>query len=200
MIDNLETASGREVLDLIDSLPETVSYLFTSREGLGEVERRFPLGPLKENSALDLLRRFARVRGLETFAKIDQNAGIDLVRRLGSSPLGLKWFVANVENGKDPQEIVGHREDLVRFCVENVFSSLDDDSQAVAKVLHILARSVTAQEIRLYLPDMTPDRLRTSIQALNRRMLIRIDLVAGRFRKRSRRRCLCPSTFNLLPS
>ena len=167
------------MLDLIDSLPETVSYLFTSREGLGEVERRFPLGPLEENCALDLLRGFARARGLETFAKIDRNTGIDLVRELGSSPLGLKWFVANVEIGKDPQEIVRHTEDLVRFCVENVFDSLDDDSQSVARVLHILARPVTAQEIRLYLPDISPDHLRASIQALNRRMLIRNDLVAG---------------------
>ena len=178
VIDNLETVSGREVLDLIDSLPETVSYLFTSREGLGEVERRFPLGPLEENGALDLLRRFARARGLENFAKIDQIAGLDLVRQLGSSPLGLKWFVASVEIGKEPQDIVRHPEDLVRFCVGSVFGSLDDDSQKVANVLHILARPVTAQEIRLYLPNMSPDRLRASIHALNRRMLIRSDLVA----------------------
>lgn len=179
VIDNLETVSGREVLDLIDTLPESVSYLFTSRQGLGEIERRFPLGPLNEHMALDLLRRLARARELGAFANMDQDAGIDLVRQLGSSPLGLKWFVASVEIGKDPQEIVRHPEDLARFCVENVFGSLDDDARTVANVLHVLARPATAQEIRLYLPDMSPDRLRASIQALNRRMLIRNDLVAG---------------------
>ena len=179
VIDNLETVSGREVLDLIDTLPETVSYLITSREGLGEVERRFPLNPLKEPYAVDLLRRFARARGLDAYAQMAKSAAEELVRELGASPLGLKWFVSSVEIGKDPKELVRRREDLVRFCVENVFDSLNSDAKAVGYVLHVLARPATVQEIRLYLPHMPPDRLRASIQALNQRMLIRRDLVTG---------------------
>ena len=179
VIDNLETVSGREVVELVDALPETVSYLFTSREGLGEIERRFPLGQLEERYGVDLLRRLARSRGLEAFARMDQGTASDLVRRLGTSPLGLKWFVSGVELGRDPEELVRNREDLVRFCVENVFDALDESSRAVATVLDVLSRPATAQEIGLYLPDVGPDQLRASIQALDRRMLIRRDLVPG---------------------
>lgn len=179
VIDNLETVSGREVLDLIDTLPETVSYLITSREGLGEVERRFPLGPLEERYAVDLLRRLARSRGLTPYAQMGKREAGELVRKLGASPLGLKWFISSVEIGKDPKELVRNREDFVRFCVENVFESLDGDARTVGNVLHVLSRPATVPEIRLYLPEMSPDRLRASIQALNQRMLIRRDLLAG---------------------
>lgn len=178
VIDNLETVSGREVLELIDILPETVSYLFTSREGLGEVERRFSLGPLEEKSAVDLLRRLARARDLEPFVQMTQLAAKELVHELGASPLGLKWFVASVEIGKDPKELVRHREDLVQFCVANVFGSLDSDAKKVGGVLHVLARPVTVQEIRLFLPDMSSDSLRAAVKALDRRMFIRKDFVA----------------------
>ena len=179
VIDNLETVSGREVLELIDALPETVSYLITSRAGLGEIERRFPLNPLKERYAVDLLRRLARARGLEAFAQIRQDAAQRLVRELGASPLGLKWFVSGIEVGRDPKELVRHRHDLVRFCVGNVFDTLESDARSVGNVLHILAKPVTVPEISLYLSEMSPDRLRASLQALNRRMLIRHDLIAG---------------------
>ena len=85
VIDNLETVSGREVLDLVDALPDTVSYLFTSREGLGEIERRFELGPLEERVAVDLLRRLARSRGLEPFAQVEQPVATEIVTQLGEA-------------------------------------------------------------------------------------------------------------------
>ena len=179
VIDNLETVSGREVVELVDSLPEQTSYLFTSREGLGELERRFPLGPLEDGYAVDLFRRMARARGLESHAQMGQSAALGIVRQLGASPLGLKWFVSNLELGKDPLEIVRHREDLVRFCVANVFESLDHGARRVATVVHVLARPATVPEIRLYIPDISADELRTAIQSLDRRMLVRRDLLAG---------------------
>ena len=179
VIDNLETVSGHEVVEFIDMLPESVSYLFTSREGLGEIERRFPLGPLEERYAVDLFRRLTHNRELHSFTKMAQSAAKELVRRLGASPLGLKWFVSNLEIGKDPEEIIRHRDDLVRFCVENVFESLGSNAKKVANVLHILAKPVTAQEILLYLPDLAIDNLRASIQSLDQRMLVHRDLVPG---------------------
>lgn len=179
VIDNLETVTGQEVVDLIDALPASVSYLLTSREGLGELERRFPLDPLGERYALDLLRRLARARNLSSFAAIEQEVGLDIVRRLGASPLGLKWFISSVEMGKNPEELIRHRDDLVRFCVENVFETLDAESESVAQVLHLLDRPTTVQELHLFLPDMTTDRLRASIQALDRRMLTRNDRLPG---------------------
>jgi len=177
VIDNLETVSGREVLDLMDTLPETVSYLITSREGLGEIERRIPLDPLEEHYAVDLFRKLARARGLEAYARMKQGLAEDIVRQLGASPLGLKWFVSSIAIGKDPQDLLQHREELVRYCVENVFNSLDEDSKMAASVLHVLSRPATLQEVRLFLPDMHPDAIRAAMQALLRRTLVRHDLL-----------------------
>lgn len=179
VIDNLETVTGSEVLELIDALPDTVTYLLTSREGLGELERRFPLEPLKDRYAVDLLRRLSRARSLRDFETIDQETGLDLVRRLGASPLGLKWFVSSVAIGRDPEDLVRHSEDLVRYCVQDVFEALDPDSRAVASVLHVLERPATVQDLHLYLSDMSTDQIRASIQELDRRMLVRSDRIAG---------------------
>ena len=92
-------------------------------------------------------------------------------------PLGLKWFVSSIEIGKNPQDLLQHREELVKYCVENVFNSLDEDSKIAASVLHVLSRPATLQEIRLFLPDMHPDAIRASMQALLRRTLVRHDLL-----------------------
>ena len=110
---------------------------------------------------------------------MDQAVAEELVQQLGASRLGLKWFVSGLEMGKEPAELVRNREQLVRFCVENVFESLDQESKAVSSVLHILGRPVTAQELHLYLPEISSDRLRASIQFLIRRMLVHRDLVPG---------------------
>ena len=179
VIDNLETATGREVMDLIDTLPDSVSYLLTSRQGLGELERRVPLKPLEDKYAVDLLRRLARARELEPFAQINQEVAQGLVRQLGASPLGLKWFISSIELGKDPEELVSHRDDFVRYCVENVYKTLNDDARTVCRTLNLLAQPVTIQELHLYVPDIPPDGLRSAIQALDRRMLISKNLTSG---------------------
>lgn len=179
VIDNLETVSGSEVLDFVDALPESVSYLLTSREGLGQLERRFPLGPLEERAAVSLLRKLFQARDIDHLSRMDEAIATDLVRQLGATPLGLKWFVGGIEAGKDPADLVAHRGELVRYCVENVFASLDHSGRDVAGVLHVLGRPATTQEVHLFLPDLPTDALRASLQALDRRMLIHRDIVAG---------------------
>lgn len=179
VIDNLETVSGQEVLDLIDSLPQEVSYLFTSREGLGQLERRFQLEPLDQRSSVDLLRRLCRARGLDHLARMKQDEAATLVDRLHRTPLALRWFVLSAESGRDPNSIADDQVDLLRFCVENVFESLEPQDRQVAHVLYAVQRPLTAQEIQLLLPDVPTDSLRRAVQNLSRRMLLIRDTVGG---------------------
>lgn len=179
VIDNLETVSGEEILSILDQLPDSVSYLFTSREGLGQVERRRELAPLDPLHAVQLLRSTFRARGLKQFAAMNESTASEAVRGLGYSPLGIKWFASGVEVGKDPADLLRHPEDLVRFCVENVFESLDAAARSVALALVAVSRPVAVGELRVILPDVSGDSLRRALQALLRRMFVNRALVDG---------------------
>lgn len=179
VIDNLETVSGQEIIELIDRLPEEMSYLFTSREGLGQLERRFNLESLDLRSGVDLLRRSCRARGLGHLARMQQEDAERLVDRLNRLPLGIRWYVAAVEAGKDPMVAAGDQADLLRFCVENVYQSLGSEARQVADVLHLVSRPLSIQELHLFLQDVGTDELRRSIHELLRRMLVTRDSLDG---------------------
>lgn len=179
VIDNLETITGREVLDFVDSLPPTTSYLLTSRIGIGELERRFPVDPLEKRYAVDLLRRTARARGVEYLAVLPDQDAQAMVNEIGTLPLAIRWFVGAVANGREPAAVLSHKDDLINFCVENVYESLSEESRSIAQALFLIGRPVTAQDIHLYLRDLDPDQLRASLQELDRRMLVARSLVPG---------------------
>ena len=173
VIDNIETVGGTEVLELVDGLPDTVDFLLTSRVGLGEGERRVPLGPLDEGAAIDLFRRLARVRHLDHFARMDRSLIQQVVTQLGRTPLGLRWFMAAVESGAEPSQVLAHRDELLEFCIGTVLSDTPDDVVLVAEVLYYLARPATAAELGLFLEGIPSDEIRAALQSLDRRFLVR---------------------------
>lgn len=172
VIDNLETVSGQEVVELVESLPECVSYLFTSREGLGQLERRFPLGSLAPEMAGELLTRSLRAFGLQDLAKMDRSAATDLAKQLGNSPLGIKWFVSGIASGMSMADILSHKDNLIQFCVQNVFDSLLPSSRRVSEVLAVLQRPLSAQDLQLHLVEFSPDQLGVSLRELDKRSLV----------------------------
>lgn len=178
-VDNLETATGAEALELIDSLPRTVNFLFTSRVGIGQMERIVPVGPLEEGAAVDLLRRSARARDLQAIAQLSVETATEIAQRLSFNPLAIRWFVLSVDSGQRPEVVLEKQTDLLEFCVQNVWASLSSDEQRIGQVMHILQLPTTVQELTLYL-ESSPDSLRRSVHSLQRRALVRsVALNAG---------------------
>ncbi|RNL78487.1 hypothetical protein EFL95_05165 [Nocardioides marmorisolisilvae] len=171
-VDNLETASGDEAIQLIEALPASTRFLFTSRVGLGQIERTLPIGPLDESYAVDLLRRTARARDLEALYAMQPEQATKVVRRLACNPLAIRWFVLSVEAGQRPEAILENQDDLLRFCVANVWDALTDEEREVAQAIFQLEHPVTVQELSLYL-DAGPDELRRDVHGLQRRALVR---------------------------
>ncbi len=117
-IDNLETVSATEVVAFVDELPTNVTCVFTSRVGLGQIERREVLGPLEIPSATDMFRRLARARQLGHLAKLPERNIHEILKILGTTPLAIKWFVLAVEAGQTPDTILRQQTDLISFCVK----------------------------------------------------------------------------------
>ncbi|MRX42128.1 NB-ARC domain-containing protein [Agromyces kandeliae] len=165
VIDNLESVQGTEVLRLYDELPESVTFLFTSRVGIGQIERRMPLGGLKESDAVLLFRKFSRRRGQAGLAGLSQEAAERTVRRLRHSPLAIRWFILSVESGKVPTDTLRNQDELLKFCVDNVYEALTPDSKLVLAVLRTLDRPISFDELAV-VTALEVDTLRRTAQDL----------------------------------
>lgn len=184
IIDNLESAQGNEVVEMYDALPATVNYLFTSRWGVGQLERVFPLPPLSEPEAVLLLRRFASVRGQKKLAQLRDDSVTHVVEELRYSPLAIRWFVLASESGRVPLDVLRDQKQLLDFCVKNVVQNLSEDSRAVLTVLRALDRAIGFDEFAI-LTEMTIDALRQATQQLTRGSLVVVEAestgaIAGR--------------------
>ncbi|SFO00976.1 NB-ARC domain-containing protein [Geodermatophilus obscurus] len=171
IIDNLESAKGDEVLRLYDTLPETATYLLTSRVGIGQIERRFPLGALQQKDAELLLRKMASMRGLRNLARLTSRTANEVLARLRFSPLAIRWYVLSVEAGREPSSALRDQAELIRFCVKNVYDALSVNSKHILSVLESLDRGVTFDELAV-LTDLTIDDLRSAAQELGRGSLV----------------------------
>jgi hypothetical protein len=172
VIDNLESAQGSEVIRLYDSLPSSVSYLFTSRLGIGEIERRYPLGPLASTHAIQLFRKFASRRYQGQLAALSQSTLEKVVlEHLRSSPLAIRWYILSVETGKEPASTLRDQSELLDFCVRNVYEALSPETRNVLSMLNSLDHSVSFSELAV-LAEQSIDDLRKAIQELSRGSLV----------------------------
>lgn len=86
IIDNLETINGDDFIELYEGLPDSVSFLITSREGIGQIERRIDIPPLGERDALYLLNQLIKYRNVPQLKKLSGGARKIMVEKLRYSP------------------------------------------------------------------------------------------------------------------
>lgn len=165
IIDNLETVDGGEIVALYESLPDTVTYLLTSRIGVGQLERRVRLGPLREKDAANLFRSFSRARGVDWMAQLKPETVSQVLSRLRYSPLAVRWYVLSVEAGAQPNLKLLQQEELINFCVRSVYDKLSEVTQRLLVVLFSLEREVTFDELAI-LTENSIDELRRGVQSL----------------------------------
>lgn len=176
VIDNLETVSGDEFRSLYNALPDSVSYLITSRIGVGEYERRYSLEALRDKDSLHLFNQFVRARRIKTLSALSNDARVEVVRRLRFSPLAIKWFALAVEAGKNPHELVNQQDELLEFCVRSVYDELGARAKEVLTALAVLSRPLSPDELVVLL-DQASDTVATALQELIRGSLVRRESV-----------------------
>jgi tetratricopeptide (TPR) repeat protein/cold shock CspA family protein len=152
IIDNLETIQSEEVRNFIRNAQTKCNIVITSRIGLGELEYPRTLSGLTENECAKLIREIARIRNSDILMKLPQSTLIDIASKLYYNPLALKWFVSTVETGISPQEVLNNKDDLLNFCLTNVYEKLSVGSISVLNSIRASRRKLSSAEI-LYLSD-----------------------------------------------
>jgi cold shock CspA family protein len=174
-LDNAEAVDADEVLALIQEFPRDTDFLLTSRVGLGQLEKRIPVGPLTAKSAVAMYRQFAMRRGQSHLAQVSQEGCTHIVEALSCRPLGIRWFVEAVAAGREPGEVLANQDELVDYCIETVYECLDDKTRMVSTALLVADRPLPMGEI-VALSGFGRDDVQRGLQELDRRSLLLKEL------------------------
>ena len=178
-IDNLETVSGTDFMELYDSL-KNVKFLLTSRNGVGQIERRYDLAPLSDKDGLHYLHLLIRKYRVNSLADISEESKKQIVTEFMNNPLSIKWFVLSIAAGKTIYEIKNKRKELINFCVQSVILALDVRSRSVLLALYVANKAVLFEDL-LNLTQFDANDVSLGIQELSRNALIRTRMISTNF-------------------
>lgn len=175
IIDNLETIHSEEIRDFIRKAQVKCNILITSRIGLGELEFPRKLNGLSEAESSKLIREIASRRNSDTLIKLPQKTLVDISEKLYFNPLALKWFVNSVEMGISPKEVLANKDNLLNFCLTNVYEKLSDGAIDILKTIRSSRRRLTTGEI-IYLSGCDPLDVRKYLIELFKTTLINREI------------------------
>jgi len=158
--------TGAEVLAFIDVLPPCVNFFFTSRVGIGDTEHKVRVEPLELDAAIGLFDSLARARQVDHLVGLPRKELEQIQEVVSRTPLHIRWFVECAAAGQSIETIVGHRGDLIQFCVQNVYRGLSPDAMDIAGALAQVDGPQSASDLRLMFASIAPDALREAIQQL----------------------------------
>lgn len=175
IIDNLETIQNEEVRNFIRIAQVKCHILITSRIGLGELEFPRKLSGMSESEATKLIREIARIRNSETLLRLPSATLKEISEKLYYNPLALKWFVTSVESGISPAEVLNNKDNLLAFCLTNVYGKLSSGAISILKTIRASRRKLTIGEI-IYLSDMLPIEVRQYLIELFKTTLVNREI------------------------
>ena len=150
VLDNLETINTADVREFIDDFSEYGKVLITSRIGLGEMEHRYKLQGLKESDVLAYADVLLGLYGYECYFTEERKKQL-FCETLHANPLAIKWFIRCLYNGQTEKDILSHKDDLVNFCMANVYDKLSVQAKEVLDILTVAGVALSLPEIIYYL-------------------------------------------------
>jgi tetratricopeptide (TPR) repeat protein len=164
LLDNLETVLDNRLREFLLELPMGSKVIVTSRIGLG-IENPVQLAPLSDDESARLLRALARIRDVRQLVDLDQPTVESLARRMAGHPAYLRWFVAGVQSGRRPEDLLGNNELLLDFCMSNVYDYLSMDARAALRSMQVLAGAKNQAELA-FMNDFTATQTQAALLEL----------------------------------
>jgi len=171
IIDNLETVLQNDTLiSLIKDIPRPSQVLITSRKGLGEIERRYPLTDMLEKDAIQLFRIIAKERKRSDLLRLSDVTIATLVKKVRCYPLLIKWSIGQVCLGKDIEaafsEIFAGESEIAKFTFNDVFNLLSENSKLVLYSMVTYGEKPCSRFVLMHLSNLTEDQFEDAIKEL----------------------------------
>lgn len=164
ILDNLETVLDNRLRSFLLELPIGSKVIVTSRIGLG-IENPVQLSPLEPYESARLLNALARIRDVKQLKGLRQDDIERLANSMQGHPAYIRWFVAGVQAGYRPEELLGNNELLLDYCMSNVYEYLSDNARATLRSMQVLQGPKNQAELA-YLNDFTADEIQRSLLEL----------------------------------
>lgn len=153
VLDNLETVLDQRLRDFLLELPLGSKVIITSRIGLG-IENPVQLTPMSLDESTKLLRALCRIRGVRQLSGLTQSSVESLAKRMAGHPLYMRWFVAAVQAGRRPEELLASNELMLDFCMSNVYEYLGDEARGAVRSMQVIPGAKNQAELA-YLNQFT---------------------------------------------
>lgn len=163
ILDNLETINSSEVRELFEDIPMGSKIIITSRIGIGEYETRLLLNKFTKAEANNYFRRLVKVYNINLFEQISDDEVTNYTNKLYDSPLCIKWFIINVGKGNNPEILINSQEELIEFCLSNVYEKLSSDAKHLLTIILAKQENCSTAEI-VYINN---DNYTQSIKSIN---------------------------------
>jgi len=174
ILDNLETVLDQRVRDFLSKLPEGGSkVIITSRIGVGAFEYPFRLEPMPQSESVQLLRVLAKNRGLSALVKTDNSHLAGYCNQMKHNPGFIKWFVAAVQAGQRPEDILAEPALFLQFCMSNVYRYLESQSRYVLTAMLSVPMDHTQAELS-YITEIDFLVLQRALQQLLSTNMVRM--------------------------
>ncbi len=164
ILDNLETVLDQRLRDFLLDLPTGSKVIITSRIGLG-IENPVDLSPLSDEDSTRLLYTLARVRDVKALQGRPPAYISNMVRAMKGYPAYIRWFVAGVQAGKRPEELLLGNDLLLDYCMSNVYQYLSDEARSVLRSMQVLPGRRSQGELA-FLNDYSAGSIQSSLLEL----------------------------------
>ena len=171
IIDNLETIlKDQETVEFIKNIPRPSQVLITSRKGLGEIEKRYPLPDFDEKSATDLFRLVSRERNRIDLLKLSNDVIASLVNKVRCYPLLIKWSIGRIclgdEINKAFSEIYSGKTEIAEFVFNDIFILLDENARICLYSMVVLGDRPASKHLLMHISNLDTDQFDDAIQEL----------------------------------
>lgn len=135
IIDNLETITDTNIITFIKDLPRPSQILITSRKGLGEIERRYPLTDFPLDSAVQLFRIIAKEKNKNDLVSLSNSTIESLVKKVKCYPLLIKWSIGKTCLGMDINKafnaIYSGKSEISQFVFNDIFALFSENAKQI---------------------------------------------------------------------
>lgn len=170
IIDNLETIIDVDIIEFIKDIPRPSQILITSRKGLGEIERRYPLPDFLLSDAVKLFRIIAKERNKTDLLKLSQNNIETLIKNVSSYPLLIKWSIGKICLGMDINQafnkIYEGNSEISQFVFNDIFNLLSINSKKCLYSMVVFGDKGISKHLIQHLTSLSTNIVDDSIEEL----------------------------------
>lgn len=165
ILDNLETVLDPLLREFLSDIPMGSKVIITSRISLGMLDNPISLGPLSSDDAINLLYALCRARGVNQLKGLPREDVAAFAEQMGGHPSYIRWFVAGLQAGRRPEDLLGDSGLILDYCMSNVYDYLDRASKEALGAFQVIPGPKNMAEMA-YLNDFTGEEVERVLLAL----------------------------------